>query len=165
MWKAFEELRTLGLVCAGRPRMISVQAEGGAPIVRAFERGARFAEPRESATSRASGIRVPSAVGDLFILDAIGESGGAGVAVDGGSISKMQLLAGRMGAGYVGPESAAALAAVPELLSKGLAGRDEEIVVFGCGAGHKCPPFPDAPVVDPDGYDLDGLLESLGTRR
>ncbi len=147
--------------------MVSVQAEDCAPIVRAFDEGSRFAEPWEDATTRASGIRVPSAVGDFLILDALRESGGAAVAVDEASISKSQMLAGRMGAGYVGPESAAALAAVPELLSKGFVGRDEEIVVFDCGVGHKYPPPPDlpeAPVVDPADYDLDRLLGSLDAR-
>lgn len=167
MWKSFEELEALGLMGSERPRMVSVQAEGCAPIVRAFEVGSRFAEPWEDATTRASGIRVPSAVGDFLILDALRESGGAAIAVDEASISSMQVLAGRMGAGYVGPESAAALAAVPELLSRGLVERDEEIVVFDCGAGHKYPPppdLPDAPTVDPEDYDLDSLLGALGSR-
>ena len=70
---------------------------------------------------------------------------------------------GRMGAGYVGPE----FAVVPELLSRGLVERNEEVVVFGFGAGHKCPSppdLPDAPVVSPDDYDLDGLLGALDAR-
>src|ERR687893_1693942 len=119
MWKAFGELETLGLIGRERPRMVSVQAEGCAPIVRAFERGERFATPWEDARTRASGIRVPSAVGDFLILDALRESGGTAVAVDEESIADMQTFAGRMGAGYVSPESAAAVAAIPGLLSNG----------------------------------------------
>jgi threonine synthase len=167
MWKAFGELEALGLIGPERPRMVSVQAEGCAPIVRAFEEGARFAEPWEGATTRAAGLRVPSAVGDFLILDAIRASGGTAVAVDERSIAEMQLFAGKMGAGYVGPESAAALAAVPDLLSTGFVERDEEIVVFDCGAGHKYPPpprLPEAPAVDPGDYDPDRLLELLDNR-
>ena len=164
MWKAFAELEALGFIGPERPRMVSVQAEGCAPIVRAFERGDRFAEPWEDARTRASGIRVPSAVGDFLILEALRESGGTAIAVDEGSIADMQMLAGRLGAGYVSPESAAALAAVPELRSRGEVGRDEEVVVFDCGIGQKYPPpasLPEFPEVDPADYDLERLLQSL----
>ncbi|MGH3088092.1 MAG: threonine synthase, partial [Rubrobacteraceae bacterium] len=113
MWKAFEELEEMGFIGSERPRMVAVQSEGCAPIVRAFEAGERFAEPWEGGRTRASGIRVPSAVGDFLILGAIRSSGGTAVAVSEDAISDMQLLAGKTGAGYVAPESAAALAAVP----------------------------------------------------
>jgi threonine synthase len=144
--------------------MVSVQAEGCAPIVRAFDAGERFAEPWEDADTRASGIRVPSAVGDFLILDALRESGGTAVAVDEQSISEMQVFAGYMGAGYVSPESAAALAAVPELRERGEIGRDTDIVVFDCGIGQKYPPppgLPDPLVVDPSDYDLESLIEQV----
>jgi threonine synthase len=152
MWKAFGELEALGLIGPERPRMVAAQAEGCAPIVRAHEAGGRFAEPWEGARTRAAGLRVPSAVGDFLILDALRESGGTAVAVDERSISEMQAFAGRMGAGYVSPESATALAAVPELRDRGEVGRDEEVVVFDCGIGQKYPPPPGLPapaVVDP----------------
>ena len=168
MWKAFAELETIGLIGPERPRMVSVQAEGCAPIVRAFKRGARFAEPWEGADTRASGIRVPSAVGDFLILDALRESGGAAVAVDEDSIGEMQTFAGRMGVGYVSPESAAALAAVPELRDRGEIGRDDEVVVFDCGIGQKYPPppeLPEPPVVDPSDYDVGALVEQIGHSR
>ena len=161
MWKAFAELEALGLIGRERPRMVSVQAEGCAPIVRAFERGERFATPWEDARTRASGIRVPSAVGDFLILDALRESGGTAVAVDERSIADMQLFAGRAGVGYVSPESAAALAALPELRQRGEIGRDEDVVVFDCGIGQKYPPpagLPRPPVVDPADYDLELLI-------
>ena len=117
-----------------------MQSEGCAPIVSAFESGNRFAEPWQNAQTRASGIRVPSAVGDFLILDALRESGGTAVAVSEDSISEMQTFAGRMGAGYVSPESAAALAAVPVLRDRGEIGRNDEVVVFDCGIGQKYPP-------------------------
>ena len=126
MWKAFDELETRSARNRPeRPRMIAVQAEGCAPIVRAFEAGERFARPFENARTRAAGLRVPSAVGDFLILAALRESGGTAVAVDEDSITRTQLLAGRLGAGYVSPESAAALAAVPELRDRGELDPDE----------------------------------------
>jgi threonine synthase len=164
MWKAFQELETLGLIGPDRPRMVSVQSEGCAPIVRAFEAGDRFAEPWQNAKTRASGIRVPSAVGDFLILDALRESGGTAVAVSEDSISEMQIFAGRMGAGYVSPESAAAFAAVPVLRGSGEIGSDDDLVVFDCGIGQKYPPpqdLPEPPVVDPDDLDIDALAHSL----
>jgi threonine synthase len=163
MWKAFEELEALGLIGPERPRMVSVQSEGCAPIVRAFEAGERFAEPWKDARTRASGIRVPSAVGDFLILAALRESGGTAVAVGEESISEMQKFAGRKGAGYVSPESAAALAAVPVLRERGDVDTDDEVVVFDCGIGQKYPPpeLPEPPVVDPADLDLDALVHSL----
>jgi threonine synthase len=164
MWKAFDELEALGLIGPGRPRMVSVQSEGCAPIVRAFEAGERFAEPWQDAHTRASGIRVPTAVGDFLILDSLRESAGTALAVSEDSISEMQTFAGGMGAGYVSPESAAALAAVPELRNRGEIEPDEEVVAFDCGMGQKYPPpqdLPEPPVVDPDDLDIDALAHSL----
>jgi threonine synthase len=164
MWKAFEELEAIGLIGPDRPRMVSVQSEGCAPIVRAFEAGERFAEPWENVRTRASGIRVPSAVGDFLILDALRESGGTAVAVGEDSISEMQAFAGRMGAGYVSPESAAALAAVPELRDRGEIDRHDQVVVFDCGIGQKYPPppgLPEPPVVDPADIDIEALARRL----
>ena len=145
--------------------MVSVQSEDCAPVVRAFDAGERFAQPWEDARTRASGIRVPSAVGDFLILDALRESGGTAVAVSEESISEMQTFAGRTGAGYVSPESAAALAAVPVLRDRGEIDREDEVVVFDCGIGQKYPPpqdLPDPPVVDPSNLDLDALAHSQG---
>ena len=164
MWKAFDELEALGLIGPERPRMVSVQSEGCAPIVRAFDVGERFAEPWQDAETRASGIRVPSAVGDFLILDSLRESGGTALAVSEDSISEMQTFGGRMGAGYVSPESAAALAAVPELRNRGEIDPGEEVVVFDCGIGQKYPPpqdLPEPPVVDPIDLDIDVLAHSL----
>ncbi|MDF2703716.1 MAG: Threonine synthase [Rubrobacteraceae bacterium] len=167
IWKAFDELETLGFIGPERPRMIAVQAEGCAPIVRAFEAGERFARPFENARTRAAGLRVPSAVGDFLILAALRESGGTAVAVDEDSITRTQLLAGRLGAGYVSPESAAALAAVPELCDRGELNPDEEVVVFDCGIGQKYPPppnLPEPPTIDPSNYDPERLAAKLDAR-
>jgi threonine synthase len=164
MWKAFDELEALGLIGPDRPRMVSVQSEGCAPIVRAFERKERFAEPWQNADTRASGIRVPSAIGDFLILAALRESGGTAVAVPEDDISEMQTFAGRLGAGYVSPESAAALAAVPVLRERGDVASTEEVVVFDCGIGQNYPPpqdLPDPPTVDPTDLDIDALANSL----
>src|SRR5207247_7291429 len=93
MWKAFGELETMGwLKSAKKPRMIACQSDGCAPIVQAFEKGERFAKKFENAKTIASGLRVPAAVGDFMILDAVRESGGvAGAAPDAGIPKWLQL--------------------------------------------------------------------------
>lgn len=163
MWKAWAELEQMGLIGPQRPRIVSVQAEGCAPIVRAFERGERFAEPWEHARTRAGGIRVPAAVGDFLILDALRESGGTALAVDENEIGPAQRLAGRHGAGYVSPETGAALAALPVLRERGELDRSEVVVVFDTGIGQKYEPPPGLPVPPVVGPDLDdvGSVEEL----
>lgn len=161
MWKAFAELEELGLIDGSRPRMVVVQSTGCAPIVRAFEDGDRFAEPWEGAETLASGLRVPSAVGDFLILNALRASGGTAVAVDDATIDAMRATVGQMSGSYVSPESAAAFAAVPELLERGDLDADERVVVFDTGTGLKYPPpgaLPEPPVVDPDDLDVDALV-------
>ena len=167
MWKAFEELEALGLIGPRRPRMVAVQAAGCAPIVRAFEAGARAAERWDGARTRASGLRVPGAVGDVLILDAVRASGGTAIAVSEDAIDEAQRLAGRAGAGYTCPETAAALAALPELRRRGAVEPGERVVVFDTGAGHKYPPpagLPRPPLVRPDSFQLDQLLAALPRR-
>jgi len=137
MWKAFEELETLGFIGSARPRMYAVQAEGCAPIVRAFDEGAEFAEPWSHARTRAAGIRVPSALGDHLILDCLRRSGGGAVAVPETEIDSMQAFAARDGAGYLSLESSAALAALPALLERRLISADERVALFDTGAGFK----------------------------
>ncbi len=140
MWKAFDELEALGFIGPERPRMISVQAEGCAPIVRAFERGERRAERWEGAATRAGGLRVPAAVGDTLILDALRASGGTAIAVSEDALTEAQGLAGRLMGAYVAPESGAAFAAVRALRERGDLGAGDEVVVFDCGIGQKYPP-------------------------
>jgi threonine synthase len=140
MWKAFAELEALGLTGPARPRIYAVQAEGCAPLVRAFERGERFAEPWAGARTRAGGIRVPSAVGDFLVLDAVRESGGAALAVPEAAIDGMQRFAAARGAGFASLETSAAFAALPQLLERHAIARGERVVVFDTGAGHKSEP-------------------------
>jgi threonine synthase len=137
MWKAFDELEAIGLIGADRPRMFSVQAEGCAPIVRAFEEGKRFASTWDNASTAAAGIRVPSAVGDFLILDCLRESKGAAIAVPERELAMMQGRLAAAGAGYLSLETAAAAAAVPMLVETRRIDRDEVVVVFDTGAGFK----------------------------
>jgi threonine synthase len=137
MWKAFAEMEAMGWVGSKRPRMVTVQASGCAPIVRAFEEGHRFAAEFENAATVASGLRVPKAVGDFLILDALRESGGTAVAV-----SDEELLAavGEIGAAeglFVAPEGAACLPALRKLIERGEVSGDERVVLFNTGAGVK----------------------------
>ncbi len=138
MWKAFAELRDLGwLKSAKLPRMVAVQSDGCCPIVRAFESGTRFAEPFAGAHTVASGLRVPSAVGDFMILDAIRASGGTAVAVEEGRIIDWM----RRGIASEGiafcPETAACIGAAEKLAAMGWLGRDERVVMFNCAAAQK----------------------------
>src|SRR4051794_40680083 len=142
MWKGFGELEQLGLIGPERPRMIAVQTEGCAPIVRAFEAGERRAARWEDAHTRAGGLRVPQAVGDTLILDALRASQGTAIAVSEEALTEAQLLAGRLMGAYVAPESGAAFAAVRLLRERGDLGASEEVVVFDCGIGQKYPPPP-----------------------
>ena len=161
MWKGFDELQRMGLIGAQRPRMVSVQTTGCAPIVRAFEDGQRFARTWTDARTRAAGIRVPAAIGDFLILDAIRASDGTAIAVDEAAMDAAQGLAARSGLGYVSPETGAALAAVGELRASGWLEGDEEVVVFDTGVGYKYPPPPDvptAPVVAAGEDDVDRLV-------
>jgi threonine synthase len=164
MWKAFNELQAIGLIGAARPRMFSVQAEGCAPIVRAFEEGQRFASAWDNATTAAAGIRVPSAVGDFLILDCLRESKGAAVAVPERELPATQRKLADAGAGYLSLESAAAVAAVPMLLDARKIDRDEALVIFDTGAGFKSEPPRDLPnsVRAPnDPAKWDGIVSQL----
>jgi threonine synthase len=137
MWKAFDEMEVMGLIGSARPRMFAVQSEGCAPIVRAFEQGAQFAEPWVGASTRAAGIRVPGALGDHLILAALTRSGGGAVAVPERELARMQVYAASLGAGYLSLETAAALAALPVLRERGLIDAGDRIALFDTGAGFK----------------------------
>jgi threonine synthase len=137
MWKAFDEMEYLGWIGAERPRMFTVQAAGCAPVVRAWELGAEAAEPWENASTYAAGLRVPSAIGDFLMLRALRASGGGAVAVHD---SAMATWVDRLGADtgiFVAPEGAAAAAAMPLLLERGLISPDDEVVLFNTGSGLK----------------------------
>jgi threonine synthase len=137
MWKAFDELQQLGWIDSKRPRMISVQAAGCAPIVRAFDAGARFAEEFENAATVASGLRVPKAIGDFLILDAIRESGGTALSVtDEELIEGARELARNEGI-FASPEGGACVPAARQLLARGDVKPDEKVVMFNTGSGIK----------------------------
>ncbi|GAC1447940.1 MAG: threonine synthase [Ktedonobacterales bacterium] len=142
MWKAFAEMEALGWIDARRPRMISVQAEGCAPIVRAFEDGAERAQPWEHAQTYASGIRVPAAVGDYLILQAVRESGGCALAVPEEEIARSAMLINTTEGIFAAPEGGATLAALLRLRERGLVRPDEHIVLFNTGTGLKYPLAP-----------------------
>jgi threonine synthase len=137
MWKAFDEMQRLGWIGAERPRMISVQASGCAPIVRAWERGAREAEPWVDAHTYASGLRVPRAVGDFLILDAVRASNGAAVAIDDDAMADAVRTIGALTGVFAAPEGGAVAAALPLLLERGELDVDDEIVLFITGSGLK----------------------------
>jgi threonine synthase len=164
MWKAFQELQDLGLIGSERPRIYCIQAEGCAPIVRAFERGERFAEAWVGAATRAAGIRVPGAVGDFLILDAVRQSGGAAIAVPEREIDEMQRFAASRGAGFPGLETSAALAALPALCAGRMIDAGERVVVFDTGAGFKSEPPTDLDLPKPVAADPGAWEELLSGR-
>ncbi len=139
MWKACAELEALGWMPAGvrRPRMVSVQAEGCAPIVRAFRDGDAHAKPWEDARTSADGLRVPRAVGDFLILRALRESGGTAVAVsDAAMIAAMREIGAAEGISAA-PEGGATLVALRALLHRGTIRRSERVVLFNTGGALK----------------------------
>ncbi len=138
MWKAFNELREMGwLDSPVMPRMISVQSTGCSPIVNAYDNGQRHATPVQSAETIARGIRVPGAVGDFMILDAIRQSGGTAVAVDEDAILPWMSRATATEGISVCPETGACFAAVQQCLDDGTISANDNIVVFNTGASQK----------------------------
>ena len=139
MWKAFAELEAVGLIGPRRPRMYAVQAEGCAPMVRAFEEGEGFAERWENAATVATGIRVPKAVGDFLILRAVRESGGAALAVSEAAILQAVEDAARDDGFLLCPEGGAVLAGWRLATERGLVRDDERVLLFNCANGNKYP--------------------------
>lgn len=133
MHKAFDELRRLGLIGEKKPRFAVVQAAGCAPIVRAFERGQEAAEPWEEPDTRVWGLRVPRAIGDFLVLKAVRESGGTAIAVDEQRLAGIVDRAAKLEGLLLGPEGAAALAAVEDLAARGAFTEGERVVVFQTG--------------------------------
>ena len=137
MWKAFDELEQLGWIGPKRPKMISVQAEGCAPIVRAFAAGAESSEFWQHAATVASGLRVPKALGDFLVLHAVRASGGTAVAV-----SERDLLQGGEDLAtheglFVAPEGGACIAALATLRRSGFLAADDRILIYNTGSGYK----------------------------
>jgi threonine synthase len=137
MWKAFEELEALGWIAAQRPRMVTVQSEGCAPMVRAFHAGEEFAEPWQEAHTLADGLRVPSGVGDFMILRALRESKGTALAVPDEEMLAATELIGRTQGLFVCPEGAATLAAFLHLRREGWIQDQESVLLFNTGSGLK----------------------------
>ena len=133
MNKAFDELERLGLIGSRRPRFVAVQAAGCAPIVRAFEQGRESAEPWENPQTKVWGLRVPRAIGDFLVLRALRETGGRAVAVNEDRLDKVAAWIAAHEGLRVGPEGAAALAAVEELEAAGTFVPGERVVVFQTG--------------------------------
>jgi threonine synthase len=150
IWKAFEELQTMGLIDDRRPRMFAVQASGCAPIVRAFRQGLDHAPAWENAATVASGLRVPAAVADYLILKVIRDSGGAALEVSDEEIIEAMGEMGRREGIFPAPEGAATWAALKRLLRDGAVRPNERIVLLNTGTGLKYPELVDLklPIVD-----------------
>jgi threonine synthase len=137
MWKAFQEMETMGFVGPGRPRLYAVQAEGCAPIVKAFSEGREDAPMWEGAQTLAHGLRVPKALGDFLILRALRESRGAGIAVSDDEIIQGVKDAASAEGLFMAPEGGACVAALRKLRASGHVSPDESVVLFNTGTGYK----------------------------
>jgi threonine synthase len=137
MWKAFEEMEAMGFIGSKRPRMYTVQADGCAPIVKAFQEGKDSAPMWEGATTLAHGLRVPKAIGDFLILRALRESHGAAVAVSEEEIIQGVKLIARTEGLFVSPEGGACVTAAMKLKSTGHLSPDDSVVIFNTGTGFK----------------------------
>jgi threonine synthase len=137
MWKAFGELEELGWIGANRPRMVSVQASGCAPIVKAFDENKLSAEPWQDAHTVASGLRVPQAVGDFLMLEAIRQSGGTALSVSDDAMLAEIKLVGKAEGVFFCPEGAACVAALRRLVNNSWIKPDEEVVIFNTASGLK----------------------------
>ena len=138
MWKAFDELEAIGWIPAGRrPKMVSVQAEGCAPIVRAFEHGTPKAVPWENAHTVADGLRVPRAIGDFLILEAVRQSGGTALAVSDAQMVHDMVAIGSHEGVSAAPEGGAALSAIRRLVAEGRVESHETVVLFNTGGALK----------------------------
>jgi len=137
MWKAFDEMEQMGWIGSKRPRMVTVQAAGCAPIVRAFEAGRRFADEFPNAHTTASGLRVPRAIGDFLIIDALRASGGTAIAVTDEELIAATKEIGAAEGIFCAPEGAACLPALRKLLAHESVRSDEHVVIFNTGSGVK----------------------------
>lgn len=137
MWKAFNEMEEMGWIDSRRPRMVSVQSTGCSPIVDAFHAGKRFADEFKNAATVASGLRVPKAIGDFMIIDAINESKGTAVAVSDEALTKAVKEIGSTEGLFVAPEGAACLPALNKLIADEFVKESERVVIYNTGAGVK----------------------------
>ncbi|TME28292.1 MAG: threonine synthase [Chloroflexi bacterium] len=137
MWKAFDELAAIGWIDGKRPRFVAAQADGCAPIVKAFEEGREESDPWPEPRTFAAGIRVPKALGDFIVLRALRATGGTAVSVSEADIARAMRVAGEREGMLVCPEGGAALAAAGRLRADGWIAQDDEVVVFNTGTGLK----------------------------
>jgi len=137
MWKAFAEMESLGWIGPKRPRMFTVQASGCPPIVRAFEAGETSAEEIRNAHTRASGLRVPKAIGDFLMLRILRDSKGGAIAVDDEEMIDATREIGAAEGLFVAPEGAACFVALRKLTAKGMISPNEQVVIFNTGSGIK----------------------------
>jgi threonine synthase len=137
MWKAFDEMEQMGWIGSKRPRMVSVQSIGCAPIVRAFHAGERFADEFPNAATVASGLRVPKAIGDFLILDALRASHGTAVAVSDHDLVEAVKEIGSLTGIFAAPEGAACLPALRTLIDEGFVSTGESVIIFNTGSGIK----------------------------
>ncbi len=137
MWKAFDEMEALGWIGSARPRMVSVQAEGCAPMARAFHSGEVTAEPWVGAATIAAGLRVPGGVGDRLILEALRTSRGMAVTVSDQELVACARTIGKVEGIFASPEGGATLSALQKLIGQGWIDRNEKVVLFNTGSGLK----------------------------
>jgi threonine synthase len=143
IWKALQELQSIGWITGPMPKMISVQAEGCSPIVKAFKEGKKESEFFEGAQTLAGGIRVPKALGDFLVLEAIYESGGTAISVTDEEIKNAVKQVARTEGLFICPEGAAAVAAAHKLLLDGFLKPEEKVVILNTGSGLKYPELVD----------------------
>jgi threonine synthase len=139
MWKAFLELKELGWIKGKLPRMVAVQAEGCAPIVKAWENGEEHAPLWENAFTKAAGIRVPIAVGDFLIIRAVNESKGFAIAISDEEIMNTRDRVANIDGCFLCPEGAATMSAYEKSLSSKLISKDDKVILFNCATGLKYP--------------------------
>ncbi len=137
MWKAFDEMETLGWISSKRPKMIAVQAEGCAPIVQAFDAKLPKSEFFQNAHTVASGLRVPKALGDFLVLDAVYKSGGAAISATDEEMLRAGVELATDEGIFAAPEGGACVAALRKLLASGFLSPDEKIVIYNTGSGLK----------------------------
>ena len=137
MWKAFAEMEQLGWIGAKRPRMVTVQADGCAPIVQAFTSGATVGTEIDNPHTVAAGLRVPKAIGDFLMLDILRRSGGTAVSVSDAALLAAVRELGQTEGIFAAPEGAACVPALKQLLAQGTIRADERVVLFNTGSGLK----------------------------
>ena len=160
MWKGFQELRQMGyLTSETMPRMIACQSTGCMPLFTAFEKGERFAERHEDAATIATGMRVPVALGDFMVLDAVRESGGRVMAANESDIVDYQKLVASLEGVMICPEAATCIDALEQLTESGMIKSDEKVVIFNTAAGQKyfggerLPDLPRLDISEPINWD------------